>query len=214
MTEYIELDKNSFIHKGECRHVFLYPNDNKKCIKVALKETLIFRRSKEKNIFKRILRPFLCMYNENYIDIKLYKKLEKKNPIIWDYIPKFYGTVKTNLGDGIVVEYLTDENGAVLPTIEDWIKKYGYSQELENAINEVWKVVIDNLIMVRCPHIKNFLVKKMDNNKLKLYLVDGIGNGNFIPVNEWIKSVGRKKLIKKFNRFKESIQKLINGNNS
>lgn len=208
--EFINLNKNDFIHKGNCRHVFLYPNDNTKCIKIAFKETLINRRKQEKNIFKKILKPFLFCYNENLIDVKLYKKLKNKNPIIWNYIPRFYGTVKTNLGDGIVIDYLTDKDGKVLPTVKDWILNNGYSQELDDAINEVWQVIIDNMIMVRCPHFENFLVKKLDDGKLRLYLVDGIGNGNLIPLNEIIKSIGRKKMMKKFNSFKESIQKLLN----
>lgn len=214
MVEYIELNKSDYIGKGNCRHVFLYPGDSSKCIKVAFKETLIYRRSQEKNFFKKILKPFLFLYNENYIDIKLYKKLKNKNPIIWDYIPKFYGSVKTNLGDGIVVEYLADENNCVLPTVCEWIKTYGYSEELKKAIDDVWKVIIDNLIMVRCPHADNFLVKKMSSGGLKLFLVDGIGNGNLIPINEWIAPIGRKKLIKKFDRFKKSINELINDYNS
>ena len=152
----INLDKNLSIANGNCRNVFLYDG---KCIKISLKETLIKRKNelKKKNKFKWFFKPLLKWYDENYNDIRFYKINSNKKDI-YNYIPKFYGICKTNLGIGIVVEYMIDKNGDKLPTISEYIKKHGVNEELTEAIKNLWNIMISNNIQIRAPHAENFLV--------------------------------------------------------
>ena len=203
MKDSIILNKNDAIAKGNCRHVFRY-NDNK-CVKVALQETLEYRRQqqKKKSFLKFLFKPFLRNYNENYDDLRFYKRIIFQNKEdIYNYIPRFYGTVKTNLGMGIVTELLSDEAGGGLPTLLEYTRKNGISQDLIDAIKDIWQNLIKYNITIRAPHTNNFLVKS-NNGKLQLFMIDGFGSCNLIPLNDYIPFLGRKKIRKKYNTFIE-----------
>ena len=133
--DFIELDKSEAVARGNCRHILLY---NNKCIKVSLKETLQYRREqqKRKNFIKYLLKPFLKNYDENYKDLKFHR-INKNKEDIYKYIPKFYGICKTNLGMGLIIEYLTDKNSDKLPTLQEYIHKNGFNNKLLLAINEL-----------------------------------------------------------------------------
>lgn len=200
----INLDKNSSIAHGNCRNIFLYDN---KCIKVSLKETLIKRRNelKKKSKIKWLFKPLLMFYNENYYDLRFYKiNLHKKE--IFDYIPKFYGICKTNLGIGLVVEYMVNKDNSKMLTIKEYINKNGVNNNLLQAIKQLWNVMINNNVQIRAPHTENFLVKE-DNDKLKVYMIDGFGSPNLIPLLDYLPYLGKKKIVKKFNLFIKSLKR-------
>ena len=195
--DFIELNKSEAVARGNCRHIFLY---NNKCIKVSLKETLQYRREqqKKKNFIKYLFKPFLRNYDENYKDLKFYK-INKNKEDIYKYTPRFYGICNTNLGNGLIVEYLTDENNKKLPTLQEYIQQNGVSNKLLLAINELLTVLINNNVQVRAPHSNNFLVKEVENNLLRIYMIDGFGSPNLIPFYDFVPFFGKKKIRKKFD---------------
>lgn len=201
--DFINFNKNEAIANSNCRHVFLY---NNKCIKISLKETLQKRREiqKKKNFIKYLLKPFLKNYDENYKDLKFYR-INKNKEDIYKNIPKFYGICKTNLGIGLIVEYLTDKSGNKLPTIQEYICKNGVSNKLLLAINELWTILLKNNIQIRAPHSNNFLVKEVENNLLRIYMIDGFGSPNLIPLYDFVPFFGRKKIRKKLSVLVKSL---------
>lgn len=199
----INLDKNASIAHGNCRNIFLYDN---KCIKVSLNETLIRRRDelKNKNKIKWLFKPFLMFYNENYYDLRFYRINSHKKEI-FEYIPKFYGICKTNLGIGLVVEYMVNKDNSKMPTIKEYINENGINNDLLEAIKKLWTVMLNNNVQIRAPHAENFLVKN-ENNNLKIYMIDGFGSPNLIPLLDYVPSLGKKKILKKFNLFIKSLK--------
>lgn len=199
----INLDKNTSIAHGNCRNIFLY---NNKCIKVSLNETLIRRKNelKKKNKIKWFFKPLLMFYNENYHDLRFYRiNLHKKE--IFEYIPKFYGICKTNLGIGLVVEYMINTDNTKMPTIKEYINKNGINNDLLEAIKKLWTVMLNNNVQIRAPHSENFLVRN-DSSSLKIYMIDGFGSPNLIPLLDYVPSLGRKKILKKFDLFMQSLK--------
>lgn len=201
--DFIDFDKSEAVANGNCRHLFLH---NNKCIKVSLKETLKQRREiqKKKNFIKYLFKPFLRSYDENYKDLKFYK-INKNKEDIYKYIPRFYGICKTNLGMGLIVEYLTDKSGNKLPTLQEYIKQNGVSNKLLLAINELWTILLKNNIQIRAPHSNNFLVKEVENNLLRIYMIDGFGSPNLIPLYDFVPFFGRRKIRNKFGVFVKSL---------
>ncbi|MDR2099710.1 MAG: hypothetical protein LBP40_02630 [Campylobacteraceae bacterium] len=81
------LSEKEFIGKGQDRKCYIHPKNSSLCIKM-----LIERESLAKKQFSREIK-----YNE---------KLKKQNiPIL----PKYYGKVSTNMGDGYLFEFIKDE---------------------------------------------------------------------------------------------------------
>ncbi|MBO4956865.1 MAG: hypothetical protein J6C50_03435 [Rickettsiales bacterium] len=201
---YIDLKMEEAIANGNCRHVFLY-GDNK-CIKVSLRETLLRRKGeqKKKSIVKYLFKPFLKSYDENYRDLKFYKI--NKNKDIYENIPKFYGICRTNFGVGIIVEYLQNEDNSMLQTIDEYIIQNGVNNKLLLAISNLWTNLLKNNIQIRAPHSKNFLVKEIDGGRLQIYMVDGFGSANLIPLFDYVSYFGRQKIRKKLVVFLNSLK--------
>lgn len=191
----INLQKDNFIAKGNCRHVYLY--ENNRVVKVSWKETLIKRMKNKKNIFKRLIKFLPIFYDENFNDLRFY--IINKHKSIYDNIPKFYGVCRTNLGFGLITEYISD-NGKKIPTLYEYIKNFGVDDKLIFGIKTLWLNLWKNNVQIRAPHPHNFLVKK-ENKEIRIYMVDGFGSPNFIPLLDFISILGRKKIIKKFNIF-------------
>lgn len=205
----IILDKEEFLAKGSHRAIFLYPNDKNKCIKVVFSEGQKALRKRNKHWYKRI-RP-LSWFNENKKEIKAYKKLQNKNDIIYNFIPRFYGEIKTNLGKGIVIDYI--DNASCL---KKYIIKSGINENLIKALHEIFDTFLENNIQIRDPHLDNFLIKELDNGELKIFFIDGLGNNCKIPFSDWFDFLGRiqiKRRIKKLiNNIKKEFPEYINNN--
>ena len=46
----------------------------------------------------------------------------------------------------------------------------------------------------------NYFVKELNNDQIKIYIIDGIGNSNFLPYSEWFSFIGKKKIIRRINK--------------
>lgn len=54
---------------------------------------------------------------------------------------------------------------------------------------------------------KNILYQQQDNpNQNTLWLVDGVGNANFMPLANYVRYLGRKKILRRWRRFYETLE--------
>ena len=139
----IIIDKDSFLARGSHRCIYLYNDNNKtnpKCLKIVFPEGQKILRRQNKHWYKRI-RP-ISWFNENKKEIKAYKILSKKEKNgsivgerVFEFVPRFYGIIKTNLGKAMIIDYFQN---AV--TIKVFIENNGLTKELKNKLYEMFKV--------------------------------------------------------------------------
>lgn len=192
--EEITLNKNDYLAKGSHRAIYLYPLDKNKCVKIVMKERQQFMKARNKHWYKK-LRP-LSWYDENRKEIKAYKILNKKNPEIFNYIPKFYGIVHTNLGDGMLIDYVNNSF-----TLLKYIKHYGFNKTLQEELLKISTILYRNNIQTRDPNLNNYVVQVIDENRIQVKLIDGIGNSQLIPLADYITFIGQKQIKRRFNKF-------------
>lgn len=189
------LDKNGYITKGNNRLLFLLDDFPGKCLKISTPERMRELRKNTTHWYKKI-RPITC-FSENLKDLRGYKVIDKKIANdVYDYIPNYYGIIKTNLGDGILIEYI---DNAI--SIRQYIQKNGFTDILKNELEKLFKILYKNNIQVRDLNLSNFIVKITDNNKIMLKLIDGLGNSQLIPLASWFIYIGRKQIRKRFGYF-------------
>ena len=191
----LTLTDNLLIGSGHHRKVFFYPNDNTKCIKIDTKFKAIKNKLKNPHFYKKIRS--LETFGENIKELRYYKKLlnkDKNGENVFNNIPRFYGLVNTNFGDGIVVEYI---NGIPL---NFFLAKEGLTLRVKNAFRELYSNFIQYNIEIRDFIPSNYFVKELNNDQIKIYIIDGIGNSNFLPYSEWFSFIGKKKTIRRINK--------------
>lgn len=205
----LKLGKENFFCSGGNRDIYYYSNKTK-LVKITKTEALKERKSRT-NIFKKI-RP-LKYFDENYEDFSFFRKL-KKNGLGCNFVPKFYGFVKTNLGYGIVSENILNYNGTQAINLEDFIKNLlngTYTADINLKLKSAFYNLVENMVETNfiCKELKDFniVVRENKNGTYKFYIIDGFGNSEFIPVSNYIKILGTCKIIRQCKRFKKYMEK-------
>ncbi|MBQ0068082.1 MAG: hypothetical protein KBS60_07905, partial [Phascolarctobacterium sp.] len=98
MIKALYLDKDMFIAKGTQKAVYAYPGDATKCVKVKIIEK-----------------------NDDMNKELKYRAVLTKRGKHLSMLPKYYGCVKTNLGDGYVFEYVRDFDGNVSKSLYEYL---------------------------------------------------------------------------------------------
>ena len=185
----IILDKEKYIAKGSQRRIFLLPSDNTKCIKITLLEDLEKVKNKSKRWYKK-LRP-ATQFSENLKEIKFYNSIKNKDNSIYDCLPKYYGEIKTNIGNGMIVDYIDNS----IP-LRQYIRENGISNELLETIKYTLNTLYKNMIYIRDQHTENYVIQKKDG-KLKMFLIDGLGNATLIQFFNEIPFIKKHSIISK-----------------
>lgn len=178
----IELKPAELVGKGLHRECYIHPEDNNLCVKVVVngdrKET---RREQA-----------------------YYKLLQKRN-IAWDMLPKFYGEVDTNLGQGAVFDLIRDSNGQVSRTLEHYLNSVPLlelnAQGLQQSLQRLKDYLIAQNIITMTIKSKNIVYQQRDDQNSLCIIIDNIGNSDCIPISSYNRFFGYKKITRKWARF-------------
>lgn len=137
----IELKEDLFYGNGRHKKCYLHPHDAARCIKMAYSE------DGQKDLDREI----------KYLEVL---KRKGKN---YDVLPKYFGTVETNLGTGHVYELIVDEGGAKSRTLEDYLFDENLlCDNLPMIITELQKLksaLLDNEIITMDIFPENIIVQ-------------------------------------------------------
>ena len=173
------------VGRGNHRNVYVHPLDETKCIKIMHEQ---YRpRSIEK-------------YEHKYYEMLIRRNCD------FLHIPKYYGRIQIKTANGIQMgrcfDLIRDADGEISKhlTAEN-------SASYKKQLHELFLWLYKNRI-VSGFKFANIVVQKLNDGE-KLYLIDGIGNTDYIPLANYagwyarvkIKRRWRKFLIKTFQTF-------------
>jgi hypothetical protein len=180
----LTLESSALIGRGLRRECYFHPEDENKCIKVVVAGD----------------------HKETVREQSFYRLLEKRN-IAWRMLPRFYGNVETNLGEGAVFELIRDYNGAVSKTLAHYLsannetdRDFQYSYQALHQLKRYllkWKIVT---VALTPP---NIVYKKTRESEGFLVVIDNIGNSDFIPICNYVAWMATRKIHRKWRRFEE-----------
>lgn len=177
------LKDEDFIAKGNERAIYLHPENHSKTVKITYEGN----KRKESKQSKK--------------EISYYKQLIKRGMKNFKHLPKFYGEVKTNKGDGFIIELIRDYDGTVSKSFAYYLKENGlesYKKELE----EYKKYFLDNCIIFNYGMMpKNILLRKNSETNFDLVLIDGLGDVAHFTLPNKIPYFARKRITRRWDKF-------------
>jgi len=197
----IRLKDKEILAKGGHRTCYVHPEDKNKILKVFTSGKGPRERRKNEPFSKKV-RP-LYRFDDHLKDLKAYRSLAKKGDGVWKHFPKCFGLIETDLGKAICMELIRTNGDQMAPTVADYLKKNGLTHDLKNAIDDLFSFLLNNCIITRDLGAQNLVIKK--GIGYQIYIVDGIGNTDLIPIANFSKRWARKKIERHINRFKKKI---------
>jgi len=135
-------------------------------------------------------------------ELALYRQLERRGMADYSHIPRFYGTVDTNLGRGLVVDLVADYDGAVSRSLW-WHFERGYPvSEFQSYLEDLRRYLLANRIVFSVDMGRyNVLFQKLSAERARLVVIDGLGNHTAINWLDRIAYFARRKIERRWRRF-------------
>jgi len=168
------------IGKGKERECFVHPDDPQKAIKISIGSVI----------------------EQSRREIKFYQKLKRRDGANDPHIPRFYGLCETNLGQGIVVDLIRDQDGEISRPL-NWYLAEGYPiEDFESYLDELKKSFLQNLIIFNHDMtVGNLLFQKVSATSARLVAIDGLGDVvaiDWLDIFPWLV---RRKILRRWARF-------------
>jgi hypothetical protein len=187
------LSEKEFVGEGIQKRCYIHPNDNSLCIKI------VFTHSKYSQ--KQPIREM--KYNE---------KLKNRNiPIL----PKYYGKISTNFGEGYMYELVKDDVGGDKPAISLSLHDYLFSdlllQENFDRIADGLKTLKADMLFYKVITMAlypgNLLYKKDNSGLGRFVIIDDIGTAALIPIEYYFTFAAHARINRKWERLIEYIKR-------
>ena len=190
MIKIIKFDNLTLVGKGLHRECYRHPGNNKLCIKIL----------------------FSNAYSEVKREKKYYAHLQKRN-ISWEMIPRFYGEINTPLGMGYIFDLILDHDGSVAKTLDYYLSSSDSLNKinkhaLRQALSRLKRYLLQQRIITMTLHPKNIGCQINKSGEVCLYIIDSIGNSDFIPLCNFVAWLARKKILRKWKRLEILMSKI------
>ena len=191
----IEINKSQLVGKGLHREVYRHPENNNLCIKVDISGHS----------------------DENRREKEYYRHLEKRKTS-WAMIPRYHGDIETNHGLGSVFDLVVDHDGAVSKTLGYYLSSseqtHEYYRHLSRALDSLKEYLLQQQIVTMTLKPKNIVCQIMKSVEPRLFVVDNIGNSDFVPICNYSSYLAKKKILRKWKRFEHKMPDLYERNNA
>lgn len=190
----IHIDSSLLIGKGYHRECYVHPEDENLCIKVVVHGDS----------------------REGEREQKYYEQLQKRTDVQWDVLPKFYGIVETDKGQGAVFNIIRDYTGEVSKTLEYYMDNPEEFESIYEGVRDAFKTfkkqLYKQVILTMNINAYNVLYQKINEKEGQLVIVDNIGISDFFPICHYSTFFARKKIMRKWNRFEEKLYNTYKSN--
>jgi hypothetical protein len=147
-------------------------------------------------------------YDENRSEYRELRKLQRKlGTAMTEHFPQVHGLVKTDLGEGLVVDRILDSDGQTSITLKNHIWLHGLDDACLRALEKFWSFLIRHRVMVRDPMPHNLVVQKTGEGQLRVVMIDGFGSSDLFPFRAWVSSLAEKKLASRRRRMQRQIDR-------
>jgi len=184
---------------GGRRTCYVHPDDDSRCIKVIPpdKRPALLRQSQV--WWKRFHRA--QYYDENVQDLRIYRHLLARcGEQLHQHLPKVFGFVETDVGDGLEVELIRDADGRISLSGKEYTIENGIPEATLRAIDELEAFLVQHGIQFRDPFPHNLTFQETADGRLRLFVVDGLarkprGLLSLLP-RSWMANRIRKKIAR------------------
>ncbi len=196
--EILDLKPLSIAAAGSERDVYLHPADDSLLIKIVngVRRSQADRKRPWYKRFQRddSHRVFIAETVE-YIASMGQQGATLGNPLM----ARIFGLVLTSKGLGLVVERIVDAQGNLAPTLKEVVARQGFSPELRYRLHEFIMALVDAHVIFNDVSASNIVVGFNSNGREGMYLVDGYGSKQLIPVYSWSKTLNGRRILRRYD---------------
>ena len=200
LVEPIPLEPSLFIAEGSHRAIYHHPEQADKCLKIVKAGSLEKRRQRNKKWYKRLRK--LSSFDETKKDLQAYRQFRKRNTDL-SHIPRFHGMVKTSLGPAMLLDLVTNEDGTPARSLASHLESTE-KVRIAAALTALAAYLMESAIVVRDFSIYDVMVREGRDGSLKLFIIDGLGGKELIPLSS-IRYFARLKAERRVRRFYSKI---------
>lgn len=172
--------------KGGHQAAYIHPDDPSKCVKIAFDPN-------DGDVKKELRYRRMCA-----------DKLSRSK-----LVTKFYGTVETDKGAGLVFERVTDFDGASSLDLKDYLSNVSTVEDIKKSqalLLDFKKDFLEEGIAIVDTDITNFMVQRVSPTAVQMRIVDNIGTPVLIPLVYWSDLIARRKARRVWNRLASWLQ--------
>lgn len=180
-NKFLDLTNAVLLGRGSERDCYLHPYKKGLCVKVHARDGQ--GRHKPQQLRDRFYYSFL---------------LKNKEP--WDFVARYFGTIKTNKGKGLVFEVPRDSDGSLSKSLAYYVRAQSLSRGyVEELLNQLYRQIYDEAIFVYDLSPSNLFLKR-DVDGETLVIVDGLGKRQLLRLLARSKFFARLQLRKSWRR--------------
>ena len=179
---------------GGRRWCFVHPLDPGKCIKVLRTDERRTVRHKKRIVPASWRRE----YDNNAHEKRILEDLETRvGPAMAEHLPRCYGVAPTDLGPGLVLDLIRDDDGGISRSIRELITIGHELSSLRKSFDDFGRFLAQHLILTRNLLDHNLVVEMKAGRPQRIVLIDGFGDPAWLPVSRWVPALGRAKVAKR-----------------
>lgn len=135
-------------------------------------------------------------------ELELYRRLLRRKNTDYSQLPRYYGKVKTNLGEGFVTDLIRDYDGGISNSLY-WYFERGYPvEEFFPYLEDLKRYLLDNqIVFSEDLRRTNVLFQKLSPERAQLVVIDGLGNHSAINWFDRFHAVSSSKINRRWERF-------------
>ncbi|EHK66604.1 YrbL family protein [Achromobacter arsenitoxydans] len=202
--EVLDLRPLAIAAAGSERDVYLHPTDTALLIKTVnwARSSQIHRK---RHWYKRFQREggnrVIIAETVEYIATSTRQSAITGNSLM----ARIFGLVLTSKGLGLVVERIVDAHGNLAPTLKEVVARQGFNPELRRRVEEFVMALIDAHVIFNDVSASNIVVGFNASGREGLYLVDGYGSKQLIPVYSWSKALNARRILRRYDNMAKKL---------
>jgi len=188
MENIIHIKEELFMGSGTQRKCYMHPSNPDLCIKFLLDP-------KNKSDMRQMTR-----------EIKYLKKLNSYNRGQGlEFLTRYCGDVKSDLGKGYVFEIVKDYDGNISKSLVHYLRNENLLMDnydkIVSALKTLKKRIYDEGVVLKNIFPCNLLLQKTSDGKERFVIIDDIGTPTVIPLEYYFKPLARNKLNRYWKRY-------------
>lgn len=189
--------------RGGRRLCFVHPEDDARCVKVLRTDGDRFRKTGRTFVPGFLRRE----YDNNEDERRALDALQRRLGSAYDHLPRCYGYVETDLGRGLVLELVRDEDGHISRSVRESLLEGVALDELRPAYDEMAAFYIEHGVVTRAILDHNLTAQRV-GSAWRLTLIDGFGDSTLIPLRSLLASTRRATAKKRMRAGWERIEEI------
>ena len=187
----LQLTEQDFISQGSHKKCYHYPGQPQACIKIPYNAGGVTDINREVFYLTRVL-----------------KNRGPQSGIL----PRYFGKVNTNFGQGHAFELVRDYDGNISQSIEALLAKPVAQEDLlklRTALIIMRERMVQYCIISMSIYPENILYQRTGAHDFRLMLINDMGSGAAVPLEYIVPAMARAKIKRYWNRFVNSLPNRI-----